>query len=153
MSENTLDLNLIKSLRSETGAGVMDVKRALDEANNDVSKAKIILQKQGFEKAAKKAERETGDGSVFSYVHVTGKAASILVLRCETDFVAKTDDFKNLGKEVAMQVCAMDPKNEKELLSQAYIRDGSKTIDVLIKEVIAKTGENIRLGEFARISV
>ncbi|MFH1565954.1 MAG: elongation factor Ts [bacterium] len=152
-TSETLDLNLIKSLRAETGAGVMDIKKALEESGNEVSKAKLILQKLGFEKADKKSGRETGDGLVFSYVHATGKTASLLVLNCETDFVAKTDDFQDLGREIAMQICAMSPKNVKELLSQAYIRDGSKTIEMLVKEVIAKTGENVKIGEFSRLSV
>jgi len=148
-----MNITLIKQLREDTGAGVMDIKRALEEAGNKISKAKEILQRQGFEKAAKKSERETGDGLVFSYIHATGKAASLLVLTCETDFVAKTSDFQNLGKELAMQICAMNPKDGKDLLSQPYIRDGSKTMEMLIKEVIAKTGENIKIGDFARFEV
>jgi len=148
-----MDINLIKSLRNETGAGVMDIKRALEECKGDSVKAEEILREKGFEKAEKKSGRETGEGRVFSYAHSTGKVASLLVLKCETDFVAKTDGFNNLGKELAMQVCAMNPKDERDLLSQMYIRDGSKTIAVLIKEVIAKTGENITAGEFCRLEV
>ncbi len=153
MPKRNLDLNLIKSLREETGAGVMDVKKALDEASNDVRKAKELLQKAGFEKAEKKSQRETGDGSVFSYIHATSKIGSLVVLNCETDFVARTSDFQNLGREIAMQVAAMNPKGVKELMSQAYIRDPKRTVEMLVKEVIAKTGENIKVGEFARLGV
>ena len=153
MSKNTLDVNLIKSLRSETGAGVMDIKHALEEAGGDTKKAKELLQKAGFEKAEKKSQRETSDGSVFSYVHATTKVGSMVVLRCETDFVAKTEGFKNLGKEIAMHITATNPKDIKDLMSQVYIRDSSRTIEVLVKEIIAKTGENVRVGEFTRLEV
>lgn len=152
-NKNVLDINLIKSLRSETGAGVMDIKRALEDSEGNLEKAKELLQKRGFEKADKKSGRETGDGLVFSYVHSTGKVVGVVVLRCETDFVAKTDDFQKLGREIAMQVCAMGPKDAKELMSQTYIRDASKTIETLVKEVISKTGENVRVGEFYRLEV
>jgi len=131
----------------------MDIKRALEDSGGNIEKAKALLQKQGFEKADKKSGRETGDGLVFSYVHSTGKVVGAVVLKCETDFVAKTDDFQKLGREIAMQVCAMAPKDLDALLSQAYIRDVSKTIETLVKEVISKTGENIKIGEFARLAV
>ena len=143
----------IKDLRELTQAGFADCKNALEEAKGDMKKAEEILKKKGFEKAAKKSDRETGQGIVESYVHQTGKVGVLVSLLCETDFVARTDEFKILAHEIAMQVAAMNPKDTKTLLSQEYIRDGSKTIDVLIKEAIGKLGENIQLGEFKRSEI
>lgn len=143
----------IKALRDLTQAGFADCKVALVEANGDMKVASEILRKKGFEKAAKKSDRETGQGLVESYVHQTGKVGVLVSLLCETDFVARTDEFKTLAHEIAMQVAAMNPKNTEALLKQEYIRDGSKTIDDLIKETIAKVGENIRLKEFLRAEI
>lgn len=143
----------IKELREITQAGFADCKAALDEAGGDMKKAEEILRKKGFEKAAKKSDRETGQGLVESYVHQTGKVGVLVSLLCETDFVARTDEFKHLAHEIAMQVAAMNPKNTEALLKQEYIRDGSKTIDELIKETIAKVGENINLKEFLRSEI
>ena len=143
----------IKELREATQAGFSDCKNALEEANGDVKKATEILRKKGFEKAAKKSDRETGQGLVESYVHQNGKVGVLVTLLCETDFVARTDEFKSLAHEIAMQAAAMNPKNAEELLKQEYIRDNSKTIDDLVKETIAKVGENIRIKDFQRLEV
>lgn len=143
----------IKDLREQTQAGFADCKNALDEANGDMKVATEILRKKGFEKAAKKSDRETGQGLVEAYVHQTGKVGVLVSLLCETDFVARTDEFKKLAHEIAMQIAAMNPKDTKSLLEQEYIRDGSKTIDDLIKETIAKLGENIQLGDFKRSEI
>lgn len=131
----------------------MRVKKVLEELDGDEKKALEILKKEGFEKAAKRAERETSNGKVFSYEHHTGKIVSVVELLCETDFVARNDLFVQLGKDVAMQVASLNPKNEKELLDQDFIKDPKKKISDLVKEVIAKTGENIRLGKFVRIEL
>lgn len=144
-------LNKIKQLREETGVGIMDARKALTETGGDLKKAKAWLNQNAVMKAAKKADRVTEDGSIFAYVHQTGKVAVLVKLACETDFVARTDDFRSLGKEIAMQVASMDPTNVKELLDQPWIRDGSKIVDQLIKEHIAKLGENIQILEFARM--
>ena len=143
----------IKELRENTQAGFADCKNALEEAEGDMKKAEEILRKKGFEKAAKKSDRETGQGLVESYLHQTGKVGVLVSLLCETDFVARTDEFKSLAHEVAMQVAAMNPKDVPALLKQEYIRDSSKTIDELIKETIAKLGENIQIGEFKRSEI
>lgn len=143
----------IKKLRELTSAGFADCKKALEEANGDIKKAENILKEKGIAKAAKKGDRETGSGLVEAYVHLNGKIGVVLSVLCETDFVARTDEFKNLAHEVAMQIAAMNPENNEELLKQEYIRDGSKTIEDLVKENIAKLGENIQLGEFSRISI
>ncbi len=140
----------IKELREKTQAGFSDCKNALEESKGDMKKAEEILKKKGFEKAAKKGDRETGQGLVESYVHQTGKVGVLVSLLCETDFVARTDEFKKLAHEIAMQVAAMHPKDNDGLLKQEYIRDGSKTIADLIQETIAKLGENIKIKEFSR---
>ena len=148
-----ISVELIKKLREETGAGVMRVKKVLEEFKGDEKKALDVLKAEGFEKVAKREGRETGQGKVFTYSHHTGKVVSVVELLCETDFVAKNELIQNLGKEIALQVASMDPKNNKELMDQDFIKDPKKKISDLIKEVIAKTGENIKLGQFARIEV
>lgn len=148
-----IDATLIKQLREETGAGVMDVKRALDEHDGNVEEAKKALMSAGFAKADKKSEREIKAGRVFSYIHHSGTVGALVVLGCETDFVAKTDQFQELGREIAMQIASMGGETVEEVLAQEYIRDTKKTIQDLIKEVIAKTGENCTLRDFKRLQV
>ena len=142
-----MDINDIKKLREQTGAGVIDAKKALEEANGDYNKALEVLKEKGVQKAEKKSEREIKAGRVFSYIHANGVAGSLVKLGCETDFVAKNEEFEKLGKEIAMQVASMNPETVEELLAQDYIRDTSKTIKALITETIAKTGENITVEE------
>ena len=146
-----ITLEQIKELREETGAGIMDVRKALTESDGDTKKAKEWLEKKGMKRAAEKSERETEAGYVFSYVHFNGKVGSLIKLACETDFVAKTEDFQNLGKEVAMQVASMKPETVDELLKQDYLRDTSKTIEAMIKVVSGKTGENIKVVAIASL--
>ena len=163
----------VKALREETQAGIMDCRRALTEADGDISKAKAILRERGLAAAAKKAERETGQGLVESYIHGGGRIGSLVELNCETDFVARTDNFKQLAREIAMQVAAMGPRyisveewpdSEKDglteqeiasqsLLTQPYIRDQSQTIQHLVTETIHTTGENIRVRRIARFEL
>lgn len=143
----------IKKIREETSAPVMDICAALEEASGDSAKAKVILKKKGLEKAQKKSGRETSQGLIETYVHGGGKVGAMVYLACETDFVAKTDEFKKLAKEIAMQVAAMNPKNSDELLDQEYIREPEKKIKELIAEVVSKTGENIQLQKIARFSL
>lgn len=142
----------IKKLREVTGAGIADCREALEASNGDLKRAEEYLKKKGIEKAAKKSERETHQGRVFSYVH-GGKIGVLVSLLCETDFVAKTDEFNNLGKELCLQVASMTPKNAKELLEQEYIRDPQLTIDAMIRSVIGKLGENIKVGDIHRITI
>jgi len=142
----TITVEQIKQLRDETGLGIMDVRKALTESEGDVAKAKAWLEKKGLKRAAEKAERETGAGYVFSYVHFNGKVGSLVKLVCETDFVAKTEDFQTLGKEIAMQVASMKPENVEELLKQDFLKDSSKTIEGMIKALSGKTGENIKIA-------
>src|SRR3989344_1364323 len=142
MSKITADQ--IRKLREKTGAPVMRVKKLLEELKGNEAKAEEILMKEGFEKASKRAERETSQGKIFTYVHHTGKVASVVELLCETDFVARNELFENLGKDLALQVSAM---GEKDLEKQEFIKDPGKKMGDLVKEVIAKTGENINLGK------
>lgn len=143
----------IKKLRKKTGAGIADCRRALEEAKGDFKKAEELLKSWGVDKAAQKADRAVGAGLVDTYIHAGGHVGSMVEINCETDFVAKTDEFKNLAREVAMQVAAMDAADVSELLKQEYIRDSSKTIDQLIKETIAKVGENIIIKRFMRFEL
>jgi elongation factor Ts len=146
-----ITLDQIKELREETGAGIMDVRKALTESEGDTKKAKAWLEAKGMKRAAEKSERDTEAGYVFSYVHFNGKVGSLIKMACETDFVAKTEDFQNLGKEIAMQVASMRPETVEELLKQDYLRDTSKTIEAMIKVVSGKTGENIKVVNIASL--
>lgn len=160
---------MIKALREETGAGVMDAKRALEAADGDADKAKVILREQGIAAAAKRAERETANGVVESYIHAGGRIGVLVEVNCETDFVANTEDFRQLARNIAMQIAAMNPQvvsaedPEREgiegtdeevcLLSQPFIRDASRTIGGLVQDTIAKTGENVRVRRFVRFEL
>jgi elongation factor Ts len=143
----------ITKLRQTTGAGVLACKKALERSNGDFAKAIEILKKEGLAKAAKKADRVTSKGIVETYSHLDGRIGVLVKLTCETDFVARNDEFKKLAHEICLQVAAMNPKNVKILLGQEYIREPGKKIDLLIKETIAKVGENIKVAEFSRIEV
>lgn len=148
-----IDLKALKKLRDETAASIADIRRALDEAEGDEKKALAWLKERAGQIAAKKADRETGEGLIEAYIHGNGKVGVLVEILCETDFVAKTDEFKKLSKEVAMQVAAMNPKDVDALLKQDYIRDGSQTIDQLVKAVIGKLGENISIKKFTRFAI
>lgn len=142
----------IKKLRGETGAGISDCKEALSLSKGDLKQAKDWLKQKGLDKAAKKSEREVKTGLVEVYSH-GGKAGVLVELLSETDFVAKTEDFKNLAHELALQIASMNPTSVEELLKQEYIREPSQTVEQLIKSVIGKLGENIQVGKFARIKL
>ena len=148
-----IDLKLLKQLRDETAASIADCRLALDESNGDYKKALEWIKKRSIEKAEKKADRATGQGIVEAYIHAGGKVGVLVELLCETDFVAKTDDFKQLAREIGMQVAAMNPEDVDALLKQDYIRDGSLTIEKLIKGVVGKLGENIVLKRFVRFEI
>ncbi len=158
----------IKALRQITGAGVMDSKRALEEASGDIKKAEELLRQQGIASAAKKANRATNQGLVESYIHSGGRIGAIVEVNCETDFVARTDEFKELAHNLAMQVAAMSPSFVDEsavpedeavdaaqdcLLQQPFIRDPGKTVQELVNETVGKLGENVRVRRFTRFSL
>lgn len=189
---------MVKELREKTGAGMMDCKKALQETGGNIEKAIDYLREKGIAKAAKKADRVAAEGVVESYIHGGGRIGVLVEVNCETDFVAKTDDFKSLVKDVAMQIAAMNPKyvrreevSEEELnkereilkqqalaegkpehivekmvegrlgkyfkevclLEQPYVKDPDKTVDQLVKETIAKLGENINIRRFVRFEM
>lgn len=148
-----VSIDQVKKLRDQTGAGIMAARDALVEAGGDFKKAAAILKKKGLAKAETKKERETKAGLVVSYVHTTGRIGVLVALACETDFVARTDDFAHLGHELCLQVASMNPRNVKALLTQEYIRDPKITIEELIKQTIGKLGENIKVGEIVRLEI
>ena len=148
----TIKVDDIKLLREQTGAGIADCKEALSESKGDFEKAKDILRKKGLDKASKKSDREVKAGIVEVYSH-GGKVGVLVELLCETDFVARTDDFKSLAHELALQVASMNPSSFEDLLKQEYIRDASLTVEGLIKSAIGKLGENIQVGRFERIAL
>ena len=143
----------IKKIREMTGISFDLVRQALEEADGNIELSLQMLKKKGVEMSAKKSGRETGEGLVFSYVHSNGKIGVLLKLLCETDFVARNEQFKKLGHELSLHIAAMNPQNVEELLLQSYIRDQDLTIDAFIKSYISKTGENIRVGEFCRFDI
>lgn len=196
MSE--ISATTVKELRAKTGAGIMDCKEALAVNNGNIEEAAGWLRQKGISKADKKASRETSEGQVGSYIHLGGRVGVLVEVNCETDFVAKTDEFVSLVNGIAMQIAAMSPKFitreevpqetiDKEiagykaaaieegkpeniaekiatgkvdkyfqsqcLMEQSYIKDDSKTIESLIKETIARTGENIRIKRFSRFDL
>jgi elongation factor Ts len=187
----------IKKLRDMTGAGMMDAKKALEEANGDIDKAVEIMRLKGIAKAGKKSDRAASNGVIQSYVH-SEKIGVLVEINCETDFVARTDEFKTFARDVAMHIAAANPsyvsvdsidpaelKKEKStvekevaasgkpaefaskmvegkmakwyeqvcLLNQPFIKDDSKTIDQLTKELIGKLGENIVIARFSRLEL
>lgn len=144
-----ISITQLKKLREKTGAGVMDCRRALEETKGNAQKAEELLKKWGIEKSEKKADRETKSGMIDAYIH-GGKVGVLLELLCETDFVARTDDFKNLSHELCLQIASMNPKDVKTLLSQEYIRDPKTKIEDLVKQTIGKLGENISISRFTR---
>jgi len=143
----------IKQLREETGAGVLECRQALEESGGDMDQAREILKAQGLEKAASKSAREIKEGLIVSYIHAGGRIGVLVSLGCETDFVARMEEFSQLANAIAQQVAAMNPKTPEELLAQPYIRDASKTVGELITELVAKTKENIELIDFVRLKV
>lgn len=139
----------VQKLREITGAGIMECKKALEDTKGNFDDAVRIINERGLVKAEKKASRATGAGFLESYIH-NGRVGVLLELRCETDFVAHSDPFKELSHNLAMHIAAMDPQSIDELLKQPYIRDEKITIENLIKGVIAKVGENIQIARFCR---
>lgn len=169
-------MDKIKELREKTGAGIMDCKRALEQSNGDLQTAEDILRKQGMASAAKKAGRAANQGLIFQYIH-GGRIGCLLELNCETDFVARTDDFQSLGRDIAQHIIGMAPQyvraedvpadiRERErrihdgsdeevdrklvLLAQPFVRDPKQTIGGMVQEAIGKLGENIIVRRFTR---
>lgn len=146
-------IDIIKKIREQTGLSVSDIKSALEEAGGDEQKALKILNTRGHEIAEKKSSRTAKEGVVESYIHSNRRIGAIIVLYCETDFVAKSREFLELAHDLAMQIVSMEPKDVEELLSQAFIKDQDLTVKELIASRIAKLGENIKVGSFSFFSV
>ncbi len=145
-------LEKIKKLRELTGAGVMDVKKALEEAEGDDKKAVDIIKRRGLDKAQEKSERETAQGLVDCYIHL-GRVGVLVEVNCETDFVARNEDFKTFTHEIALQVAQSESKDINTLIKEEYFRDPQKTVDDLLKEIILKTGENIKIKRFIKYTL
>jgi elongation factor Ts len=174
-----ISAEMVKELREKTGAGIMDAKRALEEVGGDMEQATQVLHKQGLARAEKKTGRQASQGLVEPYIHGGGRIGTLVEVNCETDFVARTPDFQELAHNIAMQIAALNPQyiNEDDvpedvleertkelgdrtaaikqlaLMSQDYIKDGSVTIEQLVKEHIARLGENIVIRRFSRFEL
>lgn len=163
-----ISVTQIKELREKTSAGVIECRNALQEAEADLERACEILQERGLAKAARKQGRATSQGLVEAYIHPGGRIGAMVEINCETDFVAKTDEFKALAHDVVLQIAATGPQflateeipdgakfNSEEvcLLDQPFIKDESKKIGQLVSEVMAKMGENIVIRRFARFGL
>jgi elongation factor Ts len=151
-------MDTIKELREETGLSFAQIKKALDEAGGDKEKARAVLSQYSAAQAEKKSDREVAAGAVSAYVHQTGTTGVLLELGCETDFVAKNEEFVSLARDLAMHVCAMDPQtvegeDETALLKQSFIKDPNLTVEGRIQAAIQKFGENIKVIKFTRYSI
>ncbi len=163
-----VSVDQIRALRSQTGAGVMECKQALEQTQGDMDKAAEALRDKGFAQAAKRSDRETNQGVVQAYVHTGGRVGAIVELGCETDFVARTPEFQSLAHDIAMQVAAMSPKYVTEdeieedesrpaaqvsLLQQPFIKDSSRLVSEVVQELAAKVGENVKVVRFSRLAL
>ncbi len=158
----------IKTLREHTGAGILDCKRALEDSGGDLEQAAVALRQKGFAQAVKRSGRATTEGVVEAYVHTGGRVGALVELGCETDFVARTAEFKDLAHNIAMQVAAMAPsyldQEEMEsedsrppaqvsLLQQPFIKDNSHSVGEMVQEMAVKVGENVKLIRFSRLAL
>ena len=163
-----VSVEAIKDLRARTGSGIMDCKRALEQVDGDIAKAEELLRQQGIASAAKKTERATNQGLIEAYIHSGSRIGALVEVNCETDFVARTPDFKELAHNLAMQVAAMSPRyidtadipegdedNPEEacLMHQPFIRDPSMSVRDLVTETVGRLGENVRVRRFSRFSL
>lgn len=146
-------MDIIKTLREETGLSFAQIKKALDEAAGDADKAREVLKTYSAAQAEKKGDRELAAGAVSSYVHSTAMMGAMTILSCETDFVAKNDEFKALGYDLAMHVAAMGNDNLEEVLKEAFIKDGSMTVEERISGAVQKFGENVKLTKIVRFAI
>ena len=159
-----VSVDQVKILRAQTGAGIMDCKKALEDSEGDVGKAEELLRQWGMVKAQKRAGQETGEGIVKAYIHSGSRIGALVEINCQTDFVAKTAEFKELAHDLAMQIAAMAPEyidrsEMKEgdardpeqvcLLQQPFIKDPGKVVQDLITELVVRVGENIRVRRFS----
>ena len=142
------DTDKIKQLRESTGLSLGQIKKALDEAGGDETKAREILKAQGVAVAAKKSSREVKEGVIDSYIHANKKLGAMVEVLCETDFVARNAEFQKLAHDLAMHVAAVKPGTVEDLIAQPFVKDQAITVKDLINQYIAKLGENIQVGRF-----
>ena len=158
----------IRSLRELSGAGIMECKQALEECDGNLDQAAEALRQKGFAQAARRSDRATTEGLIEAYVHTGGRVGGMVELGCETDFVARTPEFKALAHDIAMQVAAMSPRYlsaedieegdaspaaQVSLLQQPFIKDNSRLVSEIVQELAAKVGENVRVIRFARMAL
>lgn len=143
----------IKGLREKTGAGIADIKRALEESAGDMNKAVILIEQRLGSSAGKRAGREARAGVIDAYIHSNGRIGALVELFCETDFVARNQQFRELAHDLSMQAAAMEPADESKFLGQPFIKDQSKSVRELIDEAAGKFGENIKIGRFVRFEL
>ena len=163
-----VDVQLVKTLRDQTGAGIMDCKEALESSDGDLEKAVLVLREKGVASAGKRVGRDTKEGLVETYLHTGGRVGAMVELGCETDFVARTEEFQKLAHDIAMQIAAMGPVYVSEddieegdsrppaqvaLLLQPFIKNSSTSVGEMVKELAGKVGENIRVVRFSRLAV
>ncbi len=163
-----VDVQLVRTLRDQTGAGIMDCKEALEKSDGDLEKAVVALREKGVASAVKRVGRETNEGVIETYLHTGGRVGAMVELGCETDFVARTEEFLKLAHDIAMQVAAMGPvyvsaddiedgddrpPAQIALLLQPFIKNSSSSVGDMVKELAGKVGENIRVVRFSRLAV
>jgi len=163
-----VDVQLVRTLRDQTGAGIMDCKEALESSDGDLEKAVLVLREKGVASAGKRVGRDTKEGLVETYLHTGGRVGAMVELGCETDFVARTEEFQKLAHDIAMQIAAMGPVYVSEddieegdsrppaqvaLLLQPFIKNSSTSVGEMVKELAGKVGENIRVVRFSRLAV
>lgn len=146
-------IDKIKQLRDETGASIGEIRKALEESDGFVDKARGILSRQWEAIAAKKAEREVRAGVIDAYVHANGRIGVLVELWCETDFVARHPAFRQAAHNFAMHIAAMAPPDTEVLLTQEFIRDPTRKVGDIVKELVGKFGENVKIGNFARFEL
>ncbi len=151
--DNKKIIDLVKKIRAETSYSIGEIKIAVEKAEGDEKKAKEILKELGFKQLEKRADKEVHQGRVATYTHSTGKIGVMVELLCETDFVAKNEEFVNLTRDLCLQVTAMDPENSEELLKMDFIKDPSQKVADLIAALAGKFGENVKLGRISRFEI
>jgi len=163
-----VDVKLVRTLRDQTGAGIMDCKEALEKSGGDMEKATEALREKGVASAGKRVGKDTNEGIIETYLHTGGRVGAMVELGCETDFVARTEEFQKLAHEICMQIAAMGPiyvdADEIEegddrppaqiaLMLQPYIKNSSSSVGEMVRELAGKVGENIKVVRFARLAV
>ncbi|MEA1929768.1 MAG: translation elongation factor Ts [Patescibacteria group bacterium] len=149
----SVDISAVKNLRDRTGVSVVECKKALEESGGDLDKAIEALKARGAAVAQKKSGRTLGAGAIGNYVHSDGNLGALVELACETDFVAKNEDFRTLANDLAMQVAAFSPEDNAALLALPFIREQGSTVDQVIKGYLQKFGERLELIRFVRLVV